>query len=518
MNNAREMGLNPADLVRIVRTHVRLWAIPGVICAVLAAAYALITPREWCATQTLIIRAEAAGVHESQVGKFSDLSEMKTLQETILELAKCQSVVLATLRESGPPANYRRPSQWPTPTDVDKFRKQIDMRPPGGAEFGKTEVFHLSVRDTHRERAARLVATLYDQVQIRLKQLRDERAQGMIAELERTVAIADEDLVASTKQLSTLEVAMGADLAELRTLNGVVGGQGEVSQELQAIETERRANEARQREDKQLLELLHGAAADPQQLVATPGSLLRSQPGVRRLKDALVDAQVRKAALLGSRSEKHPVVVAATESEQLIQKQLHEELSVAIRGVEVDLELGDDREQSLLAKWTAARERLTRVAENRAHYANLVAAVENHTSLVESARKNLAEARALQVGAQSASVIGGIDGVEIGNRPVGPGRTTITAAGGVAGLLLGFGLVFLVATSQSTEGVVSQAGSASLLGGMESETVRNGHSAAEVFVNGHADHHANRESNGKHANGKMAAVGMFHGGTLDETN
>jgi hypothetical protein len=36
--------------------------------------------------------------------------------------------------------------------------------------------------------------------------------------------------------------------------------------------------------------------------------------------------------------------------------------------------------------------------------------------------------------------------VEAGVRPVGPGRTTITAAGGVAGLIFGLGVVFLFAS------------------------------------------------------------------------
>ena len=109
----------------------------------LAGAYTLVAPRQWRATQALIIRPEAASVSEERLGKFSDLSEMKTLQETILELAKSQSVVQATLREVGPPSNRGRPAQWPTPLDVEDFRDDIDMRPPGGAEFGKTEVFYL---------------------------------------------------------------------------------------------------------------------------------------------------------------------------------------------------------------------------------------------------------------------------------------------------------------------------------------------------------------------------------------
>ena len=178
-------------------------------------------------------------------------------------------------------------------------------------------------------------------------------------------------------------------------------------------------------------------------MLATPSSLLRSQPAVSKLKDALVAAQLRTANLLGSRSEIHPFVIAAREAEESIRRQLHDEIAVAIRGLEVDVELNADREQALAAKHTAARERIARLAEARAEYANLVASVENHTRLVEAARKNLADARARQAGALSASVISRIDGVEAGVRPVGPGRKTITAAGGFGGLLLGFGLVFL---------------------------------------------------------------------------
>jgi uncharacterized protein involved in exopolysaccharide biosynthesis len=278
-----------------------------------------------------------------------------------------------------------------------------------------------------------------------MQQLRDQRAQGMVAELERTVAMADNDLTSKTKQLSEFEARLGADLAELRTLNSQTGGQSELAQELQAIEAERRANDVQQRENRRLLKLLVAAQNDPQQLLATPGSLLRSQPAVSRLKDALVDARVKSAGLLGSRSEKHPYVIAAREAEELIRKQLNKEVAVAIQGVELDLALNADREQALSARLLAGRERLSRLAGERAQYANLLAAVENHTKLVDSARKNLADARARQAGARSASVISRIDGVEAGVRPAGLGRTTITAAGGAGGLLLGLGLVFLFA-------------------------------------------------------------------------
>jgi hypothetical protein len=92
------------------------------------------------------------------------------------------------------------------------------------------------------------------------------------------------------------------------------------------------------------------------------------------------------------------------------------------------------------------------LAESRADYANLLAAAENHTRLVEIARKNLSDARARQAAAHTASVIGRIDGVEAGIRPVGPSRKTITAAGGLAGLIFGCGLVFLFATPSAIAG------------------------------------------------------------------
>jgi uncharacterized protein involved in exopolysaccharide biosynthesis len=461
-------AFDPNELIRIIRTHVCWWAIPMVVCAVLAAAYSLVVPRDWRATQALIVRPEAASVSEERTGKFADLSEMKTLQETILELAKSQSVVQAALKEVGPPSRYRRPQLWPTPLDVEDFRECIDMRPPGGAEFGKTEVFYLSVRDTNRQRASALVSALCGQLEQRMQEIRDQRAQGMVAELERTVAMAAEDLASVTRRLAEFEANIGPDLAELRNLNADVGGSVAVSQEIQAIETERRANESLRSQNERLLKLLSAAQNDPQQLLATPNSLLKSQPGVSQLKSALVKAQVQTASLLGSRSENHPFVIAAREAEQLLSEQLHDEVAVAIRGLEVDIELNNEREVALAAKAQAARNRIARLAVARAEYANLVASVANHTRLVEAARKNLADARARRAGALSASVINRIDGVEAGVRPVGPSRKTVTAAGGFGGLVLGLGVVFLFAQPPTTLSTVAQ--SVSSAGAVEDES------------------------------------------------
>lgn len=439
-------ALQPADFIRLLRMHVYWWTMPAVTCAVIVGIYTLVTPRQWKTTQALIIRPEVASVSDERLGKFSDLSEMKTSQETVLELAKSQHVIQATLREVGPPHGYRHPDVWPTPLDVEKFRACVDMRPPGGAEFGKTEVFYLSVVDSNRDRTTALLVALCKELEHRTQELRGKSAQGMIAELERTVSMANNDLSVETNKLSAFESNIGADLAELRSLSADAGNQSEVAQELAGIETERRANEANRNGNERLLKVLVAAEKDPQQILATPNSLLVSQPSVSQLKNALVNAQLHTADLLGSRSEDHPFVIAAREAEDLIRKQLNNEIGVAIRGLQVEIDLCVDREKSLLSRKTVARERVLRLAKARAEYTNLVASVQNHSRLVEAAQKNLADARARQAAAHSASLISRVDNVEAGVRPVGPARKTIVAAGGVGGLILGLGVVFLFAT------------------------------------------------------------------------
>jgi len=231
----------------------------------------------------------------------------------------------------GPPKSwFAASSNWPTARDVEEFRKQVDMRPPGGAEFGQTEVFYLSVLDTNRDRAAALVAALIDQLESRMKSLRGERATSMMAELENTVAMSEQDLDGRTAKLAKFEAAIGADLAELRNLNATSGSQSEVALEQQAIAGERRENDARRRENEQLLVLLKAVEANPAQLIATPSTLLKSQPAISRLKDALIDAQIRTANLLGTYAEEHPFVIGAREAETLIRQQLRDEVAVAI--------------------------------------------------------------------------------------------------------------------------------------------------------------------------------------------
>lgn len=442
MNSQPSGSVTPRQIVGLLATHRKLWLVPTVLCTVAAAAYSLVAPRYWQASQALVVRQETAGGASTHPGKFADLYEMRTLQETILELAKSQQVVVATLQAVDRRKNSGAPVA-PTAEDIEQFRRHLKMLPPEGGEFGKTEVFYFCVEDTDRDRAIELVGELCLQLDVGLKQLRSKRAESLINELEQQVATAGEMLAEETKRLVEFESKVGPDLGELRMLHSAQSGQSDLRQEVVQVETDSRKFQTQVREGLELVSLLKTAENDPLTLVATPNSLLASQPALRRLKDGLVDAQLATARLAGTRSPDHPRVRAAVEAEEQVREDLHHELVTAIRGAEVELSLSQQRLKATQDRLANLQGRLSKLAELRAGYSNRVAAVDNSRISLDHARDNLSAAKAALAAAHSGSLVTRLDRPETGPYPAGLGRTVITGAGGVAGLMLGLGLVFL---------------------------------------------------------------------------
>jgi uncharacterized protein involved in exopolysaccharide biosynthesis len=428
-----------------MRQRWRLWLAPTIACTAVGVLCALAMSRTWEATQAIIVRQEAALSQEERPGSFSNLEEMKRTQETILEIAKSRSVLLATLEEVGPPPSLTKWGTWPTDKDIEGLRRNIRMTPPGGAEFGMTEVVYLAVRSEDRQRALQLITALCKQLEHRFMQVRDERAQSVLVELEKTVALAEHDLQAATAELAAFEAGVGADLTELRMLLESSSGTSDIRQKLVAMENSKQEYAAQLQQQKQLLQMLFAAQEDPLALVATPNSLLDAQPALRRLKEGLIEAQLVTSRLLGRLSVTHPDVIAAQYAEAEVRENLRRELGTAIRGVEVDLTISTDRLAAIEAEIAEGTLRLEKLATLRARYANLVALTEDRGQLLEQARMHLAEAHASQASARAASLIGRIDAAHVGTNPVGPGRLLIAGAGCAGGLAIGLALVFLFA-------------------------------------------------------------------------
>ncbi len=453
MNPSQPSLPSPRNIVHLLAVHWRRCLAPAVLLGIAAAVYAVVSQPTWQASQALIIRNEAAN-NDTRPGKFSGTDEMKTVQETILELVKGHAVLFAALAEVGPPADAAQRAAWPTDRDVQQLRDAVTLVPPKGAEFGATEVFYLNVRDNDRSRAVALSRAIVAQLQTQFQQLRDLKAQSMIDELNKTVALAKNDLNGSLARLSKTEAGVGSDLAELRVLNNDANsGDGALGRTVTEIKNELRQARAAEQAAEQLLGVLQAAADDPGRLLATSNRLLESQPALRRLKDGLLDAQLHTAGLQGHLSELHPLVLASKQAEEEIGRHLHDELAIARRGVEGDLQFTAERVATLQAQLAKANDRLSRLAEVRAVYSSQVAETNNRMRLLERAEQNLAEAYAAHAGAKAASLISCIDAPDAGIRPVSPSRAMIILIGIAGGLLVGFGITLLTAPSPNPESI-----------------------------------------------------------------
>lgn len=431
-----------AQLLQIVVQYRNRWLLPAAGVTGLAIFYAAFRSDSWEASQSLVVRNEAAG-NLSEPGKFRHADEMKTAQETILELAKSPAVLRQALVEVGPPAAASTTENWPADEEVAALAESVKLAPPKGAEFGKTEVLYLKVRDNSRTRALALVSAVSKHLQARFQQLREAKAQGMIAELTKAVSMADADVSTVTGKLAELETSVGSDLAELRILHESSSGDSDLRRKSLELETELRQAWLEQRSEQSLLDLLEAARVDQGRLLAMPGRLLESQPSLKRLKEGLVDAQLKTAELSGGRRSEHPLVRAALEAEEEISRQLHQELEIACRGVKVNLQLATERAGSLSEQLADTRARLAKLGSLRAVYSNLISDVQQRGVLLAAAQRELSEARSNWAGAHSSSLIYTIDEPDTGTRPVGPGRLMIALSGVMAGLALGAAVVFV---------------------------------------------------------------------------
>lgn len=456
MNPVEQPVLNPKEVARILVVHKRLWLVPTVVLGLLAAAYAAVRTPTWEASQALIVRNEVSN-GRGELGKFNSTDEMKTVQETILELAKSRGVLTAALAEVGPPADYnKQEAAWPTappiggtsvcPTEweVAELRKNIKLDPPKGAEFGKTEVFYLKVRSHGRARSVALATAIVGELKSRFQRLLDDRAASIVGELKKAVALAEADLAVSTGKLTELEKGVGSDLAELRILNELPSGGSDLRRKVVELENELRAAQTDHRARAQLLSLLREASSDPSRVEALPSRLLESYATLRRLSEGLSAARLETSDLLGKMTESHPLVQAARAEQSAVLGDLTKEVRNAVQIAEIELRLADARVESLESQLSDVRARFERLAGLRSPYANLVAETKNRTELLQSARRSLSDARASEAAAQTASLIAQIDRPDTGTRPVGLSRGMTVLVGLAGGLLSGFGLVLLI--------------------------------------------------------------------------
>ncbi|MBC8354833.1 MAG: hypothetical protein H8E66_22885 [Planctomycetes bacterium] len=430
------------SLLKAFRTYVWLWVIPTVAMTTVALLYAVAKSTTWQASQALVVRDEARGMNRQ--GRFDSTESMRAFHETIVEVAKSSGVVSAALKQLGTPKSLLGKKKFPTDADIQALQESISVVAPTGSELGTTEVLYLSVKGKTPADAISRTDAVCDQLETHLGKLRNARAGSVTTELKESLKLATADLQRATNSLSAMEREVGRDLAELRVLNQSGSGDGNLRTALNQVKAEIRQRESEVEAHRELLGVLVTAKDDPDELLAMPSSMFAAQPSLKRLKDGLVDAQLRTSDLKGKMSIGHPLVQAAIQGEQAVRSSLRSELASAIGSCETDLQVTLRQVSSLTKQLDDLQARLGRLAGLRAEYAVLVNDVEQRTSIVQQAKQDLATATATQSSSQATSLITRFQEPQVGDSPIGPGRTTIVGIGLLGGLMTGAGLVFLV--------------------------------------------------------------------------
>lgn len=432
----------PRRTIDLLRRYRHRWLLPALVIGGLSGLYAALKHDRWEASQTVTVRNEAAP-SELKPGEFVLEDKMKATQETLLEIARSRPVLAAALADVGPTQNRRRPAPWPSEDDVDDLQDVLKVAPPKGAEFGKTEIFYIKVRDRERERAVRLADRLCVHLEESFGQLRDSRAGGMIAELSEIVSLSSDELDRAKQRLAEMEKEIGSNLVELRMLEQSPAGVSELNRELTEAENEVRQACTRQSVNRSILKLLRDAQQDPRLLVTAPNTLFEAQPNLKRLADGLVDVQLKTSSLLGVMVEGHPQVVASRQAEEMVRQKIFSELSFSLHAIEAENQLADGRVEYLEKQLADMRRRMSEVAVLRVEYASLNSDVAHRRTLLETAERQLADVHATQAVARKYSLIDRIGTPDTGSHPVGPGRLTIALLGIGGGLITGLGILVL---------------------------------------------------------------------------
>ncbi len=441
------------NLLRGIIVWAPMWIGTTVLFGTLGLVFVLFFKQDvYLASQAIMVRDEAGGAL-MRLGRFQTQAEMKAAQETILEMAKSHLVVRQALETVGPePQGMSWGLSWGNEESVFPSTRQIEetatraiaVHAPKGVEFGVTEVIYIDVSSDSQSRSLELNNALCTALEERLQQVRCARADSVIAELMHARDSAHRELNAATDALQEREQAAGADLSDLRGMTDMIAGGSSARLEFDQIKNELRQTEQMEQQLSSDRELLLQAIQDPTSFVVAPSSLLNSQPGLKRLREGLVDAQLSGSQLTGKFTEVHPLVIASKAAQGSIVQRFTQELKASLASVEADLSVVAGKRARLESQKDVLDQRLSHLADHRAQYANLAADVKSRLSILEAAERELAAATAARDSSKSTSLLTRLDKPIVNDKPLGPGKTTLLAICGMAGLAFGLGIVFLI--------------------------------------------------------------------------
>jgi uncharacterized protein involved in exopolysaccharide biosynthesis len=414
--------------------------------AVLAVLVAVLKPTVWEGRQSVVIRAEVfvGGLQDAPADQ-----KRRDLQNTFVTVLQSRAVLEGALKEVGP-SDRNKHSSFPTLKDIDALREAVKIVPVAGDEFGTSDVVSVRVRDKNRARAIRLTEALVRHADQALQRLQAQRTAETTEELARSQRAAETALEADRERLEKMEADLGADGITLRLLEEKPDTSG-LRSALEAFDRQIEELESRQLTYEKMLEVLVQVRETPSQLGAVPAALLDAHPTLRRLQEALTEAEVHLITLEGQYAEEHPAVIAAKLSLNQLRRRIADETPAAIEAIQHERALISSQLEYLRNQRREESARVEKLIALLPEYRTIAARVRSESQALETIRQQLNQARATQAAVASSRFVVPVEPVQTGAHPAGPGRTTIIAGGLACGLMVGLAVfLWLVPTAQST--------------------------------------------------------------------
>jgi polysaccharide biosynthesis transport protein len=441
MNAPGRSLLSFSAIASTLRSHFYLWMLPTIICSVLAFCYAVVRPNKWKAVVRVQVRQDSIEEQNKQ-SSYGLPEEIKKFQETVVQTLRSSRVVEPALTELA--EHFEELTEgYPDKGAIENGIGRVTAAPPKSSEFGKIEYIDITAEEKTPERAEKFAELVLKYLNRELQQIRMIKAKANIIEQEQSLKIAQEDLSRATAKLTTVEKEVGRDLGELRTMTEGASGNSNLRESSNHIKQEIRNLQSKFEEYDQLKQLLSSARQDTNRIIEAPTRLFELQPALKRMREGLVDAQIKAANLLGKMTESHPEVLAARLAEQQVKIELATELDNLIKGLESDKIVSQNQLNLLQQQLADNDKRLSGLANIRTDYNNVFVEVKSCNDKLSEIQKRLGQARAIAAAASKTDLLIKVDEADAGTSPAGPSTKLILAGGLGGGLMLGLGLVFV---------------------------------------------------------------------------
>lgn len=428
----------------------KLWLIPAIIGLILATIYAFFIQGEtWTSRQTMIIRDDLLG-ETFKPGQFLNEEAMKSAQETVLETARRPEVIRTTLERLGPERNSLLglggvPSGWPSREVIEDYRGSVSFESANGGEFGKSEVIVLAAKSSNADRAIKFLMLLTEEIDGKLAEVRANRFESMESELRATCEGALQTRSSLEKRIMEMDESFGTDISVVQSMNVQSGGNPSAfDNKLNDIRAKRREAKGQILSLRSFKELLLDAQHSNAEL-PTSSELLASQPALAELVTGLAKAKDELSAAEASYTSRHTRVKTGRDKVAAIKRQIKKGIPAFISGFDGQIAVLESKIRGLDGLMEENAELIRKISSQRVPYKSLEGELAKQTENYANASARLAQVEARKIASSSIQLLTRVGEPWVGTRADGLGKRVLALVGGIAGLIIGLGLVMIVA-------------------------------------------------------------------------